>query len=169
MTTYLTGAATSIAGGAANQIPYQTGKDVTGFAAAPTKSGTFLSWNGTNFVWATPSQSTGTTTQTVATATTATNLAGGVAGSLPYQSAAGVTQLLAPSTNGYVLTVVGGLPTWAPPAVAATPTNVTVSSVIPSDGVSTESFTVSPNRQLIVTRRLQVVGHLINQGRVAIL
>ena len=48
-----------------------------------------------------------------ATATTATNIAGGAAGSLPYQTGVSTTTLLAAGTNGYVLTLAGGLPTWA--------------------------------------------------------
>jgi len=47
------------------------------------------------------------------TATNATNLTGGLAGSIPYQTSAGVTSQLAAGTNGYVLTMSGGLPTWA--------------------------------------------------------
>ena len=50
------------------------------------------------------------------TATTATNIAGGAAGSLPYQSAAGTTALLARGTNGQVLTLASGVPSWATPA-----------------------------------------------------
>ena len=46
------------------------------------------------------------------TATNATNLTGGLAGSIPYQTSAGVTSQLAAGTNGYVLTMSGGLPTW---------------------------------------------------------
>lgn len=44
---------------------------------------------------------------------TATNLAGGATGSVPYQSAAGTTTFLAAGTNGYVLTLAAGVPTWA--------------------------------------------------------
>ena len=43
---------------------------------------------------------------------TATNLAGGATGSLPYQSAAGTTAMLAAGTDGKVLTLSGGLPSW---------------------------------------------------------
>jgi hypothetical protein len=46
-------------------------------------------------------------------ATNATNLSGGAAGSIPYQTAASTTAFLAAGTNGYVLTLSGGLPTWA--------------------------------------------------------
>ena len=48
------GTATNIAGGAANQIVYQTGAGATGFASAPTLSGQLLSWNGSAFAWAAP-------------------------------------------------------------------------------------------------------------------
>ncbi|HSG20383.1 MAG TPA: hypothetical protein VLA31_06400, partial [Burkholderiaceae bacterium] len=53
------------------------------------------------------------TATTANTATTATNLAGGATGSLPYQSGAGATTFLAAGTNGQVLTLAGGVPTWA--------------------------------------------------------
>jgi len=47
------------------------------------------------------------------TATTATNLAGGSNGTIPYQSAAGTTQMLAVGTAGQVLQTNGaGAPTW---------------------------------------------------------
>lgn len=44
---------------------------------------------------------------------TATNLAGGAAGYLPYQSSTGTTTFLAAGTNGYILTLAAGVPTWA--------------------------------------------------------
>jgi hypothetical protein len=44
---------------------------------------------------------------------TATNLAGGATGSVPYQTSAGTTTMLAAGTNGQVLTLAGGVPTWA--------------------------------------------------------
>ncbi|TPW01112.1 MAG: tail collar domain protein, partial [bacterium] len=66
-----------------------------------------MEWNGTNlFV----TQTTGPTRKTLAftdstvtTATTATNLAGGSAGTLPYQSAAATTAMLAAGSSGDVL------------------------------------------------------------------
>jgi hypothetical protein len=68
---------------------------------------------------------------TATTATTATNIAGGSAGSLPYQTSASTTTLLAAGTNGYVLTLSGGLPTWAAATGGVTQivagTNVTIS------------------------------------------
>lgn len=48
------------------------------------------------------------------TATTATNLAGGAASQLPYQSAAGTTSFIANGTAGQVLTSAGaGVPVWS--------------------------------------------------------
>jgi hypothetical protein len=60
-----------------------------------------LVWNGSDFVEVAP-----------ATATTATNLAGGSAGSLPYQSGAGLTTFLSIGTNNFVLTSNGTAPVW---------------------------------------------------------
>jgi hypothetical protein len=43
--------ATNLAGGAANQIPFQTGSGATSFAVAPTASNQVLNWNGSAFTW----------------------------------------------------------------------------------------------------------------------
>jgi len=57
---------------------------------------------------------------TPASSTTATNLAGGSAGTVPYQSASGTTAMLAAGTSGQVLTSSGaGAPTWATPSAGA--------------------------------------------------
>ena len=45
---------TNVLGGTANQIVYNTGSGATSFITAPTTSGTYLEWNGSAFVWATP-------------------------------------------------------------------------------------------------------------------
>lgn len=66
---------------------------------------------------------TATTAGSATTATTATNIAGGAAGSVPYQTASGATTFLAAATNGQVLTLASGVPSWA------TPTSGTVTSV----------------------------------------
>jgi len=66
---------------------------------------------------------TATTAGSATSATTATNLAGGAAGSLPYQTASGATGFLSAGTNGQVLTLASGIPSWA------TPTTGTVTSV----------------------------------------
>ncbi len=56
------------------------------------------------------------TATTATSATTATNLAGGANGSLPYQSGSGTTTFLSAGTNGQVLTLASGVPSWANPA-----------------------------------------------------
>jgi hypothetical protein len=51
-------------------------------------------------------------TATALTAGASSNLAGGAAGSLPYQSAANTTAMLPVGSTGQLLTVSGGLPAW---------------------------------------------------------
>ena len=77
---------------------------------------------------------------TATTATKATNLAAGAAGSVPYQTAADTTTFLAAGSNGQVLTLAAGLPSWATPA-SGTVTSVsgtgTVSGISLSGTVTT--------------------------------
>jgi hypothetical protein len=61
---------------------------------------------------------------TATTATKATNLAGGAVGSLPYQSAIDTTAFLAAGSNGQVLTLASGVPSWATPASGGSVTSV---------------------------------------------
>jgi len=73
------------------------------------------------------------------TATTATNIAGGATGSLPYQSGVATTAMLAAGSNGQVLTLAAGIPSWA------TPTTGTVSSVSFTGGIiSVATATTTP-------------------------
>jgi hypothetical protein len=48
--------ATNVAGGAANQLVYQSGSGTSAFATAPTTSSTYLYWNGSAFAWGTVAQ-----------------------------------------------------------------------------------------------------------------
>jgi hypothetical protein len=73
---------------------------------------------------------TATTATTATSATTATNIAGGAAASIPVQTGAGTTSFLAVGTNGQVLTIAGGVPSYA------TPTTGTVTSVTGTGTVS---------------------------------
>jgi hypothetical protein len=60
---------------------------------------------------------------------TATNLAGGGAGYIPYQSGAGATSFLSVGTSGQVLTSNGsGAPTWSTPTAYATVTDDTTTN-----------------------------------------
>ena len=62
--------ATNVAGGAANQIPYQTGSGATSFITAPTTASTALTWNGSAFTWSSAGSSVTVTNDT----STASNL-----------------------------------------------------------------------------------------------
>ena len=84
----------------------------------------------------------GSITGNAATATTATNIAGGAAGSLPYQSAANTTTLLAAGTNGQVLTLASGVPSWATPTTG-TVTSVSGTLPISSSGGNTPAISIS--------------------------
>ena len=55
---------------------------------------------------------TATTAGSATTATTATNIAGGASGSIPYQTASSATSLLAKGTDGQILALASGLPSW---------------------------------------------------------
>jgi hypothetical protein len=119
--------ATNIAAGVANQIPYQSTVATTAFIAAPTVTGSVLSWNGSAFAYA-------TNIATATSATTATNLAGGSAGTIPYQSAAGTTVQLAAGTAGYLLQANGAAaPTWV---VAPVANNGTLTMAVSGTGLS---------------------------------
>jgi hypothetical protein len=135
-------AATNISGGVANQIPYQTGVATTSFVAAPTVTGSVLSWNGSAFAYAT-NIATATSATSATTATTATNLAGGSLGTIPYQSAAGTTAMLAVGTSGQVLQSNGAAaPTWV--AATAAANNGTLTLAVSGTGLSgSASFTAN--------------------------
>jgi hypothetical protein len=85
---------------------------------------------GTGLTGTATSLSIGGNAATATSATTATNLAGGATGSLPYQSATATTAMLAAGANGQVLTLASGIPSWA------TPTTGTVTSVSGTGTVS---------------------------------
>jgi hypothetical protein len=76
--------------------------------------GTLLDLTVTNAIVGsiTGNAATATTAGSATTATTATNLAGGAAGSLPYQTASGATGFLAAGTNGQILALASGVPSW---------------------------------------------------------
>ena len=111
--------ATNLAAGVANQIAYQSGAGSTTFAAAPSASGQVLGWNGSSFSWVT----------NTATATTATNIAGGATGSLPYQSGAGATTFLALGTTNYVLTAGASAPQYVAQSTLAVGTATTATNI----------------------------------------
>ena len=85
------------------------------------------------------------------TAGTATNLAGGSNGTIPYQSASGTTQMLAAGTSGYLLQANGvAAPTW----VAASSGAMALLSTVNIAGTRVHNFTGLSGKsyyQLVVT------------------
>ena len=130
-------ASTSIAI-AASQITSGTidSARLSGSYSGITGLGTLGDLTVTNTITGSVSGNAGTAT----TATKATNLAAGAAGSVPYQTAADTTTFLAAGSNGQVLTLAAGLPSWATPATG-TVTSVsgtgTVSGISLSGTVTT--------------------------------
>jgi hypothetical protein len=124
--TMSTQAASSVAitGGTINGTTI--GGTTAGAVTGTTITATTFNGAGTGLTGTASSLSIGGNAATATSATTATNLAGGSAGSLPYQSAAATTAMLAAGSNGQVLTLAAGIPSWA------TPTTGTVTSVAQS-------------------------------------
>jgi hypothetical protein len=102
--------ATNVAGGAAGSIVYNSGAGATTFLALGTTNYVLTSGASAPQYVAQSTLSVGSAT----TATTATNLAGGAASQIPYQSGSGATSFIANGTAGQVLTSAGsGTPVWS--------------------------------------------------------
>jgi hypothetical protein len=196
--------ATNIAGGTANQIPFQTSAGTTAFATAPSASNQVLNWNGSAFTWsagtisgvplgsnlnsltagtyltgtayngsaaqtwtvdatdantaskvvardASGNFSAGTITAALSgNATSATNLAGGGAGQIPYNTGSAATAFLAAGTAGQLLQSNGtSAPSWvnsSSPAKASGALIVNTTTVSENYTVPTGSnaFSVGP-------------------------
>jgi len=102
---------------------------LSGSYSSITGLGTLGDLTVTNTITGSVSGNAGTAT----TATKATNLAAGAAGSVPYQTAADITTFLAAGSNGQVLTLTGGIPSWTN---AATGTVSSVSGTGTVSGIS---------------------------------
>lgn len=104
---FTAGLATDLAGGGAGQVVYQNGANDTAFLAAGT-SGQVLSSNGSSAPsWLNQSS------LSVGSASLATDVAGGAAGKILYQSATNDTDFLAVGTADQVLTSSGAGPQWS--------------------------------------------------------
>jgi len=109
--------ATNIAGGANLQIPYNTASGTTSFIAAPTLPTTYLQYNGTGFVWATASATTGLVVGT-------TTITGGTSGRIFYDNAGTLGEL---ATTGSGSVVLATSPTLVTPALG-TPSSGTLTN-----------------------------------------
>jgi len=78
---------------------------------------------------------------------TANNIAGGAAGSLPYQTGAGATGFLARGIDGQVLTLASGVPSWT----AASATGVTSVTMTTPTGLSVSGSPITSSGTLALT------------------
>lgn len=128
---------TNIAGGAGGQIAYNSNASTTTFLPLGTL-GYLLEAGLTAPQYVDPATITvgnATTAGTASTATTATNIGGGAAGSIPYQTAPGTTTFLAAGSG----VLVGG----STPAYSTTPTLTgTNFSAIPNAALTNSSITL---------------------------
>lgn len=138
--------ATNIAGGATGGIPIQSSTGTTSFIPIGS-NGYVLTVSGTTATWSPMSG------VAAGIATTATNLAGGTAGQVPYQTAAGATSFYGPGTAGQVL-VSGG--TGAPQYQST----LTLASTVASTNTTTGALTVAGG--------VGIGGALNVQGNIAI-
>jgi hypothetical protein len=124
------GTATNLAGGLAGSVPYQTGAGATTFLGLGTS--TYIMTAGASAPqWSDPSGITVGAATNATNAVTATNLAGGAAASIPYQSGAGATAFLASVAGdaGKVLQSNGvSAPSWVTPVAYATVTDDTTTN-----------------------------------------
>lgn len=135
--TGVTGTPTTLAGyGITNAVP------LNGALGTPT-SGSLA--NCTGYTYANLSGTVPTWNQnTTGTASLATSLAGGSTNSLPYQSAVGVTAMLATGTG--VLTASGGAPAWnASPALTGTNFSGTAASLSIGGNAATATTATTAN------------------------
>jgi hypothetical protein len=171
ITATLSGAATSattatnLAGGAANQIPFQSGSGTTSFAVAPSASNQVLNWNGSAFTWSagtisgvalgsnlnaltlgsylTGTSYNGSTAVTAAVDATDANTAGKVVardGSGNF-SAGTITAALSGNAT-----------------TATTATNVSGTVAVANGGTGQTTLTGLPLPQPIITQNMQVIG-----------
>lgn len=146
--------ATNVAGGAANQIVFNTAASTTSFITAPTLASTYLKWNGSAFAWDTAGTgtvtsvdvsggTTGLTTSggpitgsgtitlagTLITTNGGTGLSSYTAGDLLYYSTGTTLSKLAIGTNTYLLTSSGSAPQWTIPSSVSVGSATTATNV----------------------------------------
>ena len=109
--------ATNLSGGSAGSVPYQTGATNTTFLSIGS-AGTVITSTGTAPQW---------TAQSSLAVGSATNLAGGTAGALAYNTGSGATTFLSLGTSSYILTAGASAPQYTDPSTitVGTATNAT--------------------------------------------
>jgi hypothetical protein len=110
----------------------------------------------------------GSITGNAATATKSTNLSGGATGSVSYQSNVDTTAFLAAGSNGQVLTLASGVPTWATPTtgtVTSVATSGTVSGITLTGGTITTTGTITLGGTLDLSAPPAIGGTTANTVR----
>jgi hypothetical protein len=148
--------ATNVAGGAANQLLYQSGAGATTFATSPTLSNTYLYWTGSAFAWGSVTSGSVTSVD-VSGGTTGLTTSGGpitssgtitldgtglttyAVGDLVYASATTTLSRLGVGTVDYLLTSSGTLPQWSAPS------SVTVGTATNAVNVATTATATNAN------------------------
>ena len=137
-------ATANIAAGLANELVYQTGVGATGFIVAPTASGTYLEWNGTNFVW-----------NAVSGSGSSGALSGGAANQIVYQTGVGITDfIVAPTVTSSYLEWDGTNFVWGNPAPD-------LSNVLTTSNYGTYALPMSGGT---LTGGLNVTGAIVATG-----
>lgn len=143
--------ATNVAGGATGSLVYQSGASATTTLALGTTSYVLTAG-------ASAPQYVAQSTLAVGSATTATNVSGGSAGSLVYQSGASTTTTLALGTTNYVLTAGASAPQYVAQstlsvgsATDATNTGITLSSANANYYLTVVSASTGNLPQLVAT------------------
>ena len=129
-------------GSVAQTISYNT-------IGAPSTTGTGAS--GTWGISISGNAATATSAGSSTTATTATNLAGGATGSVPYQSGAGATTFLTAGTSGQVLSTTGSAVQWIGPSPFLDNITTTQGSIIYRNSVGWVSLPPSTAGYLLQT------------------
>jgi hypothetical protein len=141
--------ATNVGNGTSGAILYQTNPGYTGFISISTASSVLVS-SGSTPHWSAPNEIL------LGNVTTATNLSGGAAGYIAYQTAAGRSTFLPYIGNGHVLVAGNNAPYWKPEnefgagtAMTATRADSLLSSVAPANYIYADT---SSNASTIVER-----------------
>jgi hypothetical protein len=124
--------ATNISGGVAGSVPYQTGATNT----------TFLSIGGAGTVITSTGSAPQWSAQSTLAVGSATNLAGGTAGALAYNTGAGATTFLSLGTSTHILTAGASAPQYTDPTTitVGTATNATNTGITNDATTNAEMF-----------------------------
>ena len=136
--------ATHLVGGALGSIPYQTNTGTTGFIPIGSQ-GQILVSDGTTATWSTASISL-----SVSSATTATNLAGGATGSIPYQTNTGTTKFISIGSTSSLLVSDGTTATWKAPTTISVNTATYATNI--SNNNYSSGFQIAYNSDSVTTK-----------------